>query len=819
MIAAAWTIGSTFALVHPAWLLALPLAAVPAVLAWRGRRRGRSTPGFSVALQSIALGSLVVALAGPQCAVGDKPGRVLLLVDASASLRGQESAIPSGLPVRRYSFAGDVAMAATPADANATDAAPALRLAGGEARSAAGIVIVTDGRFHDDWRYAARALAAAADGKPVRIIPRAGPPADARVAAFAARRAGAEKVDLRVTVASNAAARRELLIRQDYPQRRVLLRRPLTFHAGDRVTLRISTVVTGGQGATFSARLEAGDAFEENDSMSAGVLPVSPATLAILADPSLRWVVAGLEGARMLSADRAPQTVADLRDVQLAVVVDPSGSALAGPAREALGAFARAGGGIVCVGSGPRSSPADANGPMNRVLPLICNPYQRRPLHLVVALDASGSMAAGSGEQRRKFDLAIEAVMSLRRHLTPRDRLTVWTFADKPTRTYDSGQRKPDFATLRESLLAVKPTGGTDAGKAIAAAAEVKLPERVEGLVLVLTDLQTRELKPVQLAEQLNNVGLRLAVVAVGSADETHVGAGQLLQLTRLMNAPLVRPGDLGGLAKVFASLVRGSRGDGVKRGRFAISATRPVFGVPADRLPNVRAYLPAVADEGAQVLARVYSDPVVARRSVALGRTVSVALPAGGAGLDDAGKAALADVVAGAGQWARRPGGDPRFETVVDRSADAISVTVRAHDPQGGPMNDLALSAAVQEFTGDGTLRRQSLMQVGPGQYRGLLPPVAAEAALLVLREDGTVVYREALGRSYPREFAALGADMANLRELATLTGGRISHGRPVWQEARTWAQPRRAPVAWALLLAALAAMLADWGITRVTR
>ncbi|MFP4052428.1 MAG: vWA domain-containing protein, partial [Phycisphaerae bacterium] len=691
----------------------------------------------------------------------------------------------------------------------------------GEAPDSAGIVLVTDGRFHDDWRASAQALGAAVEGKPMRIVPRSGPPADVRIAAFTARRTAPGKVTLRVTVASNAAARRQLTVSQGSPHSRQLLTEELTLRAGDRVTLHASTQVPAGGSAAFAARLSPGDPFEENDAMSAAVLPVAPSTLAILSDPSLGWVVAKLDQPRLLPADEAPQSIADLRDVQLAVVVDPLGTALAEPARKALAAFARAGGGVVCVGSGPRTSPADANGPLNRVLPLVCNPYQRRPLHLVVALDASGSMAAGGSgrSRRRKFDLAIEAVMSLRRHVTARDRLTVWTFADKPAKAYDSGNGRPNFAALRESLLAVKPTGGTDAGKAIAAAARVQLPEQAEGLLLVLSDLQTRELEPAKLAGDIKDAGVRLAVVAVGSAPQTHLGAGQLLQLTRLSDAPLIRQDDLGGLAKVFASLVRGSRGEGLQRGTFSISATDAVFGVAADRLPSVRAYLPAVAREGAQVLARIGDDPVIARRSVALGRTVSVALPAGEAGLDGAAKSVLAQVVNGAGQWGRRTGGDPRFETVVDRSAGGITVTVRARDPWDGPINDLSLTAAVQEFTGGRPLREQMLAQVGPGEYRGKLPAVPGEAAMLVYRGDGAVLHREAIGRSYPREFASLGADMANLRELATLTGGRIARDEAVWQEARRWTQPQRVSVAWALLLGALACMLADWALTRVTR
>ena len=82
-----------FALARGLLLLALPIAAVPVWTAWRGRRRGRRTAAFSVALQAMAIALAVVALAGPSARLAGRRARaILLLRDVSDSTRAQWAA-------------------------------------------------------------------------------------------------------------------------------------------------------------------------------------------------------------------------------------------------------------------------------------------------------------------------------------------------------------------------------------------------------------------------------------------------------------------------------------------------------------------------------------------------------------------------------------------------------------------------------------------------------------------------------------------------------------------------------------------------------
>ncbi len=150
---------------HPAALVSLAAALVPVALAYHARRRGLARRPAGVILQCMALLAGGLAVAGPAMPLGrevEKP--YLLLQDGSASVRGQSAEPipwPQGLGRQDYSFAAGVSPADAPLDKGAsldTRAAPALLLAAAKAPDVAGVIIRTDGQFHDDWPGAAAAL-------------------------------------------------------------------------------------------------------------------------------------------------------------------------------------------------------------------------------------------------------------------------------------------------------------------------------------------------------------------------------------------------------------------------------------------------------------------------------------------------------------------------------------------------------------------------------------------------------------------------------------------------------------------------------------
>ena len=821
-------------LARPAALLLLAAAAGPVWLARRAGRRGFRVSFLSAALQSAAAALAVLAIVGPAAEVGrGKPKPVLVFQDVSGSCRRQQGHpldLPDGLAAERLAFASGVAGDAAGLEPNRTDIAPVLRLAAARADGIAGVVIQTDGRFADDWAAAARALVKT--NLPVAVAAMDAPPADARMADFAARRAPDGRVELRVTVRANALVRRTLKVHA-VGRAQPLINRVLDLRAGQPATITLTDSPPAGGRGVYRAQLVPPDTFPENDRAEAASLPTAR-RVAVIAPPKAGPLAAkiaasaDLEGVTFdaVAPARANAAGADWWMGHSAVVLaDAGGHLLAGPVRASLEAFVRSGGGLVLIGAGPHDAPADRDDPLNRAAALIANPYQRKPLRLIVVLDASGSMAEGASLAGRvKFDQAVEAVTSLRRHLTPDDSLAVIAFSDDANRVYDSGSSPPDFGAAGEALGAIRPGGSTDVGKALHLAVSRPVPAGRDGLVLVVSDLRTKTFDPLGMADAFRGRGLSLAVVALSSAGQTDTPAGAPLEsLARLLKAPIV-PGqaDLSGLARVFANLLRRTRGNAVRRGGFAAAVVRPALDLSPGELPAVGAYLLSAPQPDAQVLAEVADehDPLLAVRQVGLGRSVTLAMPATPADNPDWRSGPLADVAAAAVRWAIRPPADGRFTGQAWRQGRQCRMELEARDANG-PVNGLKLVARVQSVTVGAASRPEGVAmdQTAPGRYAVAVADPGGPVAVEVSTADGRVLWQTVIPGAAPAEFAAVGADHASLRRLAELTGGRVVTSPQVAALGRRLVEVRQTAL-WPVLLAAAAAlMLIDWAVSRVRR
>lgn len=823
-------IASWVQLARPWWLIAAAGAVVPLALALLARSRGRRLRMASVVLQCLAILAAAAALAGPSAPLGPRAHLpYLYLQDASASTRLQKpGSWPANLPREVFNFAATVTPAGQDVtDPNRTRLAAALNLASARANKLAGLVIRTDGRFTDaDWPAAAGSLGAA--GIDVLVIAMDSPPPDARVADFSARRTARRQVDLRVTVTANAHQRRTVRIFRDASPETPLLERNLELLAGDSATIRVTDDDAPPGAPVYRAELSPADEFAEND--SAAAIAPSPVRTVALIDPqqSLRPAELAAEAAtsvRNIAPPRAPRTAAGWMEYSAVVLVDDNGSLLERTQRSALAEYVRAGGGLVLLGAGPHATPADRGDPLNLVAALLSNPYERTPLAVTVVLDASGSMtepaAIEAGAGRIKFDLARRAVLSLRRHLTVRDALSVITFSDAPRLIFDSGDGTIDFASLSRALNGVQPGGATKVLPALELAAADRRADERKKLVIVVSDLATERFDPQSVAGDLAGRGISLAIVAPSAAADTDRGDAPLERLAGLLDAPLVRCERLTDLAAVFAGFLRSARVEALVRGRFVVEADPPPFGVDFARLGPLEAYILSGAQRGTEVLATVASDPLLGRRRVGLGRSVTLAVPLG-EGLNSGPRQspALADLLAAAVRWTLRPESDPRFAGQLEREGDALVVRVEATDA-AGPMNLLQLALEiVSPARADAAPRRDSMMQVAPGRYEASVRTGAGPLSVQVREQPaGRIVWRADAPRTHPREFAALGADWDNLRRLAKLSGGRIVSAADVPTAVRRLRAGGYRPLWGYLLAAALICMLAEWALTRVVR
>lgn len=825
---------------RPALLLALVAVAAPVLFSRRSARRGHRVSPLSVALQCAAIAMSVVALAGPVGLVGpglQKP--VLIFQDVSASCRVQRDRtiqLPPDVPVERLAFASSVAADAVGLDANRTDLAPALRLAAARAPDIAGVVIHTDGRFADRWSEAAQALAAT--DLPVAVVAMGSPPADARVAQFDAKRRPDGTAKLRVTVRSNALDRRTLTVRRVRPALpEPLFERSLDLMGDQPVTITVIDAAPLASAAEYQAQLTPADTFGENDSASAGTLPARRVVAVIGPLDQASEALAGLQGVDVRAVD-ATQAGAEVRwwmDFSGVVLADANGELLARPAREALEQYVRSGGGLVHIGAGPHGSPADSEDPLNRVAALVANPFQRKPLRAIVILDASGSMAESTGSAGIvKFDQAVEAVGSLRHHLTPDDSLAVITFSDDANQVYDSGAGRPDFGAIGEALSRVRPGGSTDVGKALDLVAGQAIQAGRDGLVLVVSDLSTKPFDPQAMAEAFRKRRISLAVVAISSAgDNSSAEATPLEALARLLKGSLVAgQEDLSGLAKVFADLLRRTRGDALRRGEFSAAVVRPFFGLTVGVLPKVQSYLLAGPQVGADVVAQVAGehDPLLAVRQVGMGRTVTLAMPPEAGENPVWAQSGISDrILSRAVMWSLRPGQDSRFTGQVSRRDGKLHVVLDARD-DNRPVNGLDPVVRIVPIgaDSDGQAGSFSLDQTAPGRYEGSAGASGASLGVEIATSDGSagtspqsgsVVWQCFLPARAPLELAEVGSDAAELNRLAELTGGRLVPPDHLAQFGQRLTAARRRAL-WPILLAvAVGLMLIEWAVTRVRR
>jgi hypothetical protein len=285
----------------------------------------------------------------------------------------------------------------------------------------------------------------------------------------------------------------------------------------------------------------------------------------------------------------------------------------------------------------------------------------------------------------------------------------------------------------------------------------------------------------------------------------------------------VVRSDSLTGLAEVFAGLLRGARGEPIRRGRFQVKLPPSVLGLAGLALPELDAYILCAEQEGAIALGSAETDPVLAQRQVALGRSVGLAVPlSSGANRALADSPSLGALLAAATRWVMRDEADPRFAGGVERIGDRLHVRIDARD-DAGPMCGLSplLQTTRLGTVGQGSPVERTMAQTSPGRYEADLPAADEPVSVVVRQSDanGPVAWRHVAGATCPAEFAAIGADWENLRRLADQTGGRIVSASRLPAMGRQWARGRYTAV-WPHLLAAAAGLvLLEWALGRVLR
>ncbi|MBN1555771.1 MAG: VWA domain-containing protein [Phycisphaerae bacterium] len=807
---------------QPAWLWAGLATILPVGIAVWNHRRGVQIRRCAVVLQSLALLLAAVSLAGPVVPFSTRPPRWLVFRDVSASVQGQnqELPLPENVAFDRFSFAGTLGEE----ERDETHLRPVLDWATWAVQNgrADGAILLTDGQFQDDWQPAARRYARTR--APLWIVPLAAPPPDARIESVTVHHRPSQRrlrsvatYDIRIRLGANAPTRRTVRLFRLSPgeTKRNVSESEIVLEPNRPATIHMRDVLPRDSAGVWQAEISPHDSLPQNDTLQAAHLPVQSriAWIGIRPGDTITRL-----NVTFLEPSEAPADLTGWLGYTSVVLADATGKLLSLPQRIALAEYVRSGGGLVLLGAGPHETPAERDDPLNQILPLRVDPFERNPLALTVVLDASGSMAEATGSPpQAKWSLAGQAILALREHLTPRDRLRVIVFSDDARTIFQSDRSGLDFAVLAEALQQVHPNGPTNITPALQRVLQTPPDAERTNLVLVLSDLQTAKFDPADMAKRFREQARRLAVVATGSASLT---ATPLARWAKELNAPLIHREHLQGLADVFGKLCRRARGEEVRRGDFAIryESARP----SGARIERIDAYVPAAAAPWGQVFARIRQtdDPLTVFGSAGWGATAVISAPPEALSTRPGGVTLLREVIA----RIHRPMNDPRYDARTTRDGERIQIRATVRD-DGRAVNLLDLQADIVTLSNPAAeILTVTLAQVAPGAYEAAVPLTPGQEGALAVRvkevPNGRSCRRGVVPGGYPREFARVGVNYETLRELQAVTGGRIV-------EAATFSSPgmrqelqrprRRGRSIWRMTLSgALLAMLVAWWVGR---
>ena len=816
---------------RPMILLLLPVAGAFVVLSLRARGYDRRRLLELGVLRMLLAAAAVLAAAGFALFLRSPARYVIFLVDDSPSFAGRMDRAqqlvderitrldPNDVAVvfhfSRTARRQEPGKSLAAHREEATDIAAALDAAAAAVPSdhPAAVFLLSEGcATRGDTDAAAMRLAARRI--PITIPrPSAEPPADVRVAALDAPESIGRntlfRLDCRIEATRTADV--DLEISRDD----VLIHRG-TVH----VTPDVPTVVPLLQKLdveklhVYTARVTwSDDRFERNNTLSTPVLVRAPPLVLYLTGYPGKTPVESLIGRLPRYRFRRLASGAALTDALMAeaslVILDNFPAQALGPAGDRLARYVRdAGGGLVMVG-GPASFGAGGyiDTAVDAVLPVHCDPRdaRKKPLALVVVLDASGSMGENGG---RKIVIARSAAARTLSRLGPKDVAGVLAFNVSPRTVIPLG-RVADAAATARALARIHPDGGTNVFPALHEALDtlhdVKAPLRH---VLLLSDGKSRPGDAADVIRRYTAAGVTLSVVATGE----DVDRALLSGLADATGGTYAHTSDITRIPELFMKDLRRIDGPLVRTGYLAVEATGAgtlLTGLDLTTLPTVSGANRTRLRDGARMLLKHTvkggAEPILATRRIGLGRATALMASferdwVGAFTTWQSWPRLWADVMDGthrarASQGValdvNREGGTFAFTATLDHAADvtrARMLSVRVASSEAGSIDVPLVRTGVRTWTGRAETDVEAVVSA-------------------TLTETGAAGHRTLLSRylpaSYPPEYRRLRPRTDVLERIARLTGGRIVDDLDAF---RTSAAPapraRRDLTAWLIAL-----------------
>ncbi|NNJ08980.1 VWA domain-containing protein [Chloroflexales bacterium ZM16-3] len=806
----------TLSFISPAALWALLLLPLIWLLAWLTRavnigRIGRARYIALLALRTLMLASLVLALAGAQVVRAVSDTAVVFLIDGSDSLAPAlreralayvNEAVAAAGPRDQAAvvvFGGSAAVERAPAPpaplrrlssaviGSRTNIADAIQLGMAllPADAQKRLVLISDGG-ENTGHAAEAARLAALRGIPIEVVPLTGLSGDdvlisALVAPANAREGQDLPVRVRVQSSVEGPARIEI-----FTDGQLIASQDVRLPVGPS---EFSLSLPAGQAGfrRIEARIEApADTQPLNNRAAAFTQVEGPPRILLVASAADR--AAPLQGALAAAGLRVeivppaqiPADPARLRDYAAVILIDLPASTMPSAAQAALVSYVRnQGGGLAMVG-GTESFGAGGwrRTPIADALPVDLDPpaKQDRPgLGLALVIDRSGSMGEPVDGARTKLDLAKDAVYQATLGLAQSDQIGVFVFDDLAQAVLPI-QPLPNLLAIEDALAGVSEGGGTDirSGIDLAARAISQTDARIKHVIL-LTDGQASD-NYADLIDQMRAEGVTITIVAIGSDANPNLEA-----IASLGGGAFYNVGSAAEVPQIFLSeTVRVAQRDIVEE------PFTPAVALPAPPvrdlggMPTLYGYNATAPRDAARTLLVTPdgSAPILAVWQYGLGRSL----------------AWTSDMK---GQWGRDLiawQGFPRLAAgMIDAllpppTSDMLSLEARNDGPQAildltvSDASGLPLAASSIEgrlLDPNGASSPLSFREVGPGRYRAVTPadqPGAYLAQVVAVDAGGQPLGSASGGLvvSYSPEYGPRSASPSLLADLATLTGGR---------------------------------------------
>jgi uncharacterized membrane protein len=800
------------------WLLLL-LPPILALTLGVPRRVARWRLWSSLALRTVALLGLVLALAGAQLVRPVGSTTTIFLLDGSDSVSLSQRAraeefiqasladMPPDARAGIVVFGQRALVERTPSDEDtlgqiasqpgggATNVEDAIQLglallpAEGYQR----LVLLSDGGENSgDGLNAARV--AAARGVPIDVVSLSGlaDGIDAQVTNVELPAAAREGQRLRMRIELDSSAETTGRLTVEGPNGMLLVDQQVNLQAGPQ---QLEVVLPEAQPAfnRYIVRIDApNDARAENNASEAySFVSGQPRILIVEGQPGEALNFAGaLKAARneveVVAPEGMPDGIGGLSNYDAMVLANVPRRALPDRALGALSAYVHdLGRSLMMVGGdesfgagGWRDTPVEEALPVSMDIP---SQVQFPPVSIVVLIDISGSMAQEEGG-RTKIQLAAEGAQRIAALMRDEDELTVVPFDSEAKQVVGPlPGSKRDQAI--EALSRMEPGGGginIHDGLAEAAKYARQSDKPIKHIITITDGADTVQQEgALEIVRQLNEQDkVTLTSIAIGEGDHVpfirtmaDIGKGRTFLTDKASDIPSILADETQVVIQpyIVEETFTPARG-----------GVHPILR-DIDAAPQLYGYVATTPRQTAQVLlASPRGDPILAVWQHGLGRALAWTSDLKGQwGKDWVQWGEFPRVSAQMLSWLLPARTAQNLTLETSSSGDALVLTAQARDAQGRPQTGLDVRG--QLLRSNGSSVEVTLREIGPGEYRTTVSgeqPGAYLAQLVAQDGQGQPVGVVTAGAVVPRsaEYRSRGANPALLDGLSRSTSGRLN-------------------------------------------